>query len=331
MRAPSFSRSAPFASVANTNWARNMSPKKRITIRVELLAIFAASVLVFLVAARIELSERLAAWLRPYELWQIDELTHAFLALSIGLGWFSFQRLRESRREVAMRVAAQSETERLLAQNQSLIKELFQVQEIERRDLARELHDELGQCLTAIKVDASTIAAKVRHQDQTALACAEAISETAERMYGDVRSLLRKLRPDTLDGLGLSAALRTHVETWQQRHRVPCELTTDASLGDCGEQINIALYRLVQEGLTNIAKHADARKAAVALRRSETAVTLTIEDDGRGIESETGASGLGILGMRERVRALGGSMQLGRGRHGGTHIAIAIPLMRYKD
>jgi signal transduction histidine kinase len=310
-----------------------MSKKfRRPTAMTDLVIITAVVVGFFVLAAHLELSEKLSTWGRSYEHWQLDELPLTLLLLSVGLGWFSQRRWRELVVEVRARRAAEATGTRMLEQNRRLARQLIQLQEQERRHLARELHDELGQCCVAIKVDASSIAHDTRDRLETAYACARAIEETADHLQDVVRSMLRRLRPMGLDELGLAACLQVLTASWSERHGTACVLTADGVLDGLDEAINIAIYRTVQESLTNIAKHARANRVVVDIHRPAAAVsegdciTLRIDDDGEGMCTDSIGEGLGVFGMCERVHALGGRLSVATAPSGGTRVDAVLPV-----
>jgi two-component system sensor histidine kinase UhpB len=286
----------------------------------------------FSLSLYLELSEQVARWMQGYERWQVDELPLSLLLLSAGLSWFGWRRWRELAAEMRARSLAEETNLRMLAQNRQLARQLIQLQEQERRHLARELHDELGQCCVAIKVDAASIVQDTRERLPLAYASARAIIETADHLHDVVRGMLQRLRPTGLDDLGLVACLQVLVESWSQRHGIACTFAAEGALDDFDELTNIALYRTVQETLTNIARHAHAARASVTIRRPAAeasgpdCTTLTIEDNGAGIRMDSMRNGLGVLGMSERVNALGGSLSFSLVSSGGTRIEAVLPV-----
>lgn len=277
-------------------------------------ALALASLAFFLLAARLDLSERLGHALLAQEHWQLDELALSLLLLAVGLAGFALWRGRQ--------VAA------LLAQNRALTQRLLRAQEDERCALARELHDEVGQNCTAIRAAASYIL-RAREGDQANVqACAASIALASEALHAMVRTMLRRLRPPVLDSLGLAPALQALCDSWAQQHGIACQFSTQAMPAELDDSTAIALYRLVQEGLTNVARHAQARRATVELRADAHGILhLAIEDDGHGLrQGMAQESGFGMLGMRERVAGLRGHIHwisaLGR----GLRIEVAMPL-----
>lgn len=268
----------------------------------------------FLLAARLDLSERLGRALLDQEHWQLDELALSLLLLALALAGFAVWRGRQ--------VAA------LLAQNRALTQRLLRAQEDERCALARELHDEVGQNCTAIRAAASYIL-RARDGDQANVqACAASIARSSEALHAMVRSMLRRLRPPVLDSLGLEPALQALCDSWAQQHGIACHFAPQAIPAGLDDGTAIAIYRLVQEGLTNVARHAGADRATVELRAdAHGSLHLAIEDNGHGLrQGATQQGGFGMLGMRERVAGLRGHIHwisaLGR----GLRIEVAMPL-----
>ncbi len=212
-----------------------------------------------------------------------------------------------------------------LEENRRLSQRSMQVQEEERRNLARELHDELGQSLNAIKVDAVTIrdnSAALPEIHRGALS----IIEVSSQVYDVVRSLMQRLRPVALDELGLRSAMQYSVEQWQRRHAgVRCTFTADGELDDLDEQTNITLYRLVQECLTNVAKHADATQVGISMTREAHQLRFSFGDNGKGFDPSQKRRGLGLVGLRERVEALAGHFELDSTPGRGVQVKAVIP------
>ncbi|HEV8646267.1 MAG TPA: ATP-binding protein [Burkholderiales bacterium] len=224
----------------------------------------------------------------------------------------------------------QNELAGALEENRRLSQRSMQVQEEERRNLARELHDELGQSLNAIKVDAVTIrdrSAALPEIHRSALS----IIEVSSQVYDVVRSLMQRLRPVALDELGLRSAVQYSVEQWQRRHAgVRSTFTVEGELDDLDEQTNITLYRLVQECLTNVAKHAEATQVAVSMTRAAQDVRFSFSDNGKGFDPSQKRRGLGLVGLRERVEALAGHFELESAPGRGVHVKALIPAKGHK-
>ncbi len=233
---------------------------------------------------------------------------------------------------------AEQRSQDLLQQNRLLTQQLFSLQESERRHLARELHDELGQWLTAIQAEAEAIcSSSTAEREPRICASAKAIGNSATEVQGVIRRILRRLRPSLLDELGLADSLQELAMQWRQHHpKIVCDLELDGNLGDLTESLNITLYRIVQEALTNIANHAHASHVKVWLRRVPGAASapehllLTVQDDGKGMDPRLPVKGLGMLGMRERVIASGGEFTSHTAPGQGVRIEIRLPLVAPK-
>jgi len=204
---------------------------------------------------------------------------------------------------------------------------LVDVQEQERRSLARELHDEVGQALTAVKMDIGiALRTEVEPRVRTALEEARDLSENALR---SVRDMSQLLHPSALDDFGLPATLTTYLRTFSHRTGIRAQLaeTLETRLAP---EIEVAVYRIVQEALSNVARHSGATACTVSLNSGRGVLRLVIEDNGRGIgpiaTRLTSGRGLGLIGMRERAQALGGTFTIRERDGGGTIVAVTLPL-----
>ncbi|MBT2969879.1 MAG: hypothetical protein B6D72_07860 [gamma proteobacterium symbiont of Ctena orbiculata] len=208
-------------------------------------------------------------------------------------------------------------------ENRQLNKRLLSVQESERRHLSRELHDELGQSISAIKAMAVTL----RQQTTDKPDSANAIIGVCNQMYGVVRDMMNRLRPVALEELGLVTAIERLVDGWNDRQEESfCALTIAGRFDEIHEDTAITLYRIVQEALTNVAKHAAAEKIEIWLGRDDKGeIALHIRDDGRGFDQSERGKGMGLLGMRERVETLNGKISLASEPNRGVSIDIHIP------
>lgn len=216
-----------------------------------------------------------------------------------------------------------------VTRNRQLARQLLRVQEEERRGLAHELHDELGQYLTAIHAEATAIARLEGEGPPRAREGAEAIIASVREILGRVRGMLQRLRPETLESLGLEEAVKELVDGWRARNPgVECRLELTSPLGEVDDAAGIAAYRVVQEALTNVSRHAQAGSVVVSLARGTEfgggALEIGVRDDGRGMTPEP-RRGFGLLGMRERVEALGGSLTLESAPARGVAVAARVP------
>jgi signal transduction histidine kinase len=210
-----------------------------------------------------------------------------------------------------------------------LSRHLIRVSEEEKARLARELHDEMGANLTAIGMHLASVgdALKLSHPDQAAtLARARAtLVDTVELK----RRIIEDLRPSLLDNMGLAAALQSYCDDFARATRLACDVLIDGDVDDAGPMQAIALFRITQESLNNVAKYARARNVTVHLAREGEAFALEISDDGVGIPPDAmrRPKSHGLLGMRERALLLGGSLRVDRGVNGiGTSVQACIPL-----
>jgi two-component system sensor histidine kinase UhpB len=307
----------------------NSHRPERSALHRDIAVVVVATVGAALSAAYFDMSEAIVAWTRPWEHLQLDEVPVVLVVLAAALAWFAGRRYRESRAELQRREAAETRLANLLQDNRRLGQQLLLVQESERKTLARELHDELGQYLNAIKIEAITI--ERSEPNPTARHAAAEIVAHADHVYGVVRDLIRQLRPVALDTLGLKAALEHHLNDWRQRlPEVRIDIALDDDLDDAEEALGLAVFRLIQEGMTNIARHARAQRVEVQVEcgrmEPDRALRVRIVDDGRGADASRLRSGLGLHGMRERIEMLGGEVTLRTEPDRGFEIHARIPM-----
>jgi PAS domain S-box-containing protein len=214
-------------------------------------------------------------------------------------------------------------------QLQALTQQLMVAQEAERRHLARELHDEIGQVLTAISINLQALKGTV---GPDAVGRIDDSIGIVDRAIKQVRNLSLDLRPSMLDDLGLEAALRWYANQQAVRAGISVQLTAHLAGQRLDAALETACFRIVQEALTNIVRHAHARAAWIELDRSDHSLSLTVRDDGSGFNAadlqarfEHGASA-GLVGMRERVRLLGGELEFVSGSGRGTSVHVRLPL-----
>lgn len=230
--------------------------------------------------------------------------------------------------------------EETLAERSELTRRLIALQDNERRHLARELHDEFGQCLAAIRALAAS-AGQTAEQDCLALLpeC-ESIARTAAHMSETLRGALFRLRPPDVDELGLAASLEGLVAGWNGRSRghTSFEIKLCGGFEDLPASFGASLYRVAQEAITNAAKHADAGRVVLQLTKREAApasgsspmteIELTVRDDGRAGNADPAVRpGMGFLGMRERVATLGGRLSFEGGQKTGSVLRVVIPVV----
>jgi two-component system, NarL family, sensor histidine kinase UhpB len=271
---------------------------RKISARRDIALIVAIAIAAFYLSAKYNLSEALLEWTRPLERLQVDEIPGVLLVVAICLVWFSSRRYFEANHQLLLRRAVEARLAETLAENQRLAQQYVNVQEHERKALARDLHDELGQYLNAIKLDAVSI----RETGESRCGVRDAsgaMIANIDRVDGVVTGLIRQLRPADLESLD--------------------------------ETRRLVIYRLVQEALTNIARHSQATQAEIRIASARSAdlgpcVDILIADNGCGADMQAPRTGLGLIGMRERVSALGGSIALSSERGAGFKIMSSLPV-----
>jgi signal transduction histidine kinase len=213
--------------------------------------------------------------------------------------------------------------------SQRLARQLLQAQEMERRRLARELHDEIGQALTAVKLNLKALEGRLSVKHSKALAESLAIVDTALQQ---VRGLSLDLRPAILDDLGLAAALRWYVDRQAQRGGIAMDFRNESPGARSSVLLETTCFRVAQEALTNVLRHAKAKRVSVRIQQKPDALNLYIEDDGIGFDTEqarqkaAGGACLGLLGMQERVILAGGRLDVTSTPGSGTSIHVCLPL-----
>ena len=220
-------------------------------------------------------------------------------------------------------------------QLQSLASELSLTEERERRQVATVLHDRIGQTLAVSKIKLAAVREELSGSDHSGPV--GEILELIEQTIQDTRSLTLELSPPILYELGLEAALQWLAEEFQRRHGIPCELEDDAVDKPLDDDIRVVLFQSVRELLLNVAKHARAGLVRIVVAREEDHITLSVQDDGIGFDTdETGSrprntGGFGLFNIRERLEHLGGCLDLHSETGKGTSITLTAPLTRQHD
>jgi glucose-6-phosphate-specific signal transduction histidine kinase len=294
--------------------------------------IVAISLSAAIICVKLDLSEALLGWTRLHERLQLDELPAVLLVVATSLIWFSARRYYEARGQLGLRRATEDRLAEALAENQRLAQQYVDMQECERKALARDLHDELGQYINVIKLDAVSIRDASQPVDPLVDNAARAIIDNVDRVYGVVSNLIRQLRPAGFDELGVAAALEYCLNDWRARlPDVAIEFSIEEGFEELDETRALALFRLVQESLTNVARHSQATRVDVRIARrrqveTQDVIEVSIADNGRGTDLNIPHAGLGLVGMRERVAAFGGSLKLASQRGEGFKITASLPV-----
>jgi signal transduction histidine kinase len=229
-----------------------------------------------------------------------------------------------------MEIAVKERTAELAEANQKLrelTRSLMHLQDEERRRFARELHDSVGQLLAVIGMNLASFEGEHLTPDATRLL--NDSQRLAEEISTQIRTISHLLHPPLLDEAGLGAALRIYVDGFSQRSKVDATVEVPEDLPRLARDLEISIFRIVQECLTNIHKHAGAKSVAISIGRAANSVTLSVADDGRGLRAGHGP-GVGLRGMEERVRQLNGTFQIASNSR-GTTVMVKMPLMEIRE
>ena len=245
------------------------------------------------------------------------------LLLGLALALTVVFRLRVlERRSVEQRLLA----ERAEREMRQLSQRLVATQEEERRHLSRELHDHVGQVLTALRMELGRIERGRAPADARLGAAVAEAKQLVDKMFRTVRDLALGLRPSMLDDLGLRAALEWHVRDTSRRYGVDVELTIEGNVDTLPDRYQTCIYRVIQEALTNCVRHAKAQAIAVAMTSGSRVLDISVVDDGIGFDVGERRDGLGLRGIEERVKELGGALSISSTKGHGTVLAMQLPL-----
>ncbi|HYS56829.1 MAG TPA: PAS domain-containing sensor histidine kinase [Burkholderiales bacterium] len=231
-------------------------------------------------------------------------------------------------RDVTERVQAEEALRRSQEELRELASGMNSVREQEKSRIARELHDELGQALTALKLDVAWLSDRLPAGDAAIAEKLKAMQAMIDGTVAATRRISSDLRPLILDDLGLVPAAEWLVQDFTQRTGIPCELRVGSPEPELKDPHATAVFRILQESLTNVARHAKAQRVEVALARADGTVTLNVRDNGRGfsLDDPRRPNAFGLMGLRERVYLLGGEVRIESEPGRGTSIAVQIPL-----
>jgi len=244
------------------------------------------------------------------------------LGVGFGLAAFTVRRTLHMETEIQQRY---QEGARAHQELQDLSARLVAAQEEERRNISRELHDEVGQSLSALLVEAGNAAARVSPDSTEVRRHVESIKRLAEASVNVIRNMSLLLRPSMLDDLGLVPALEWQAREVSKRTGLRVQVSADENAGELPDEHKTCIYRVVQEALHNCARHAQARSVMVEVRQETSKILLSVEDDGHGFDTRR-IRGLGLVGMEERVHHLGGALSVRSQPGQGTTVAVELPL-----
>ncbi|HPN02040.1 MAG TPA: histidine kinase [Methylotenera sp.] len=298
--------------------------------------------LAFFITLQINLAELLTEKLSKYEKFQLDEIPFLLLFIAMALAWFAWRRVIEQKKEAELRLIAEEKSTRLLIENRSLTQHILKVQEFERLELARDLHDDIGQYLLAIRLDASSLT----NDGDADSHPARRILSNAGHIQNMAKSLMRRLRPAPTNSKNCIDGIQLMVQEWLERQpNINVILSINESVRffsdqtlekdeDFIELISVTIYRFLQEALTNIAKHAQANQVEISLDIVKKNLSsdvkhlcIEIKDDGKGFDTQVATSiGMGMIGMRERISAVNGEYLLRNNSPTGLVVCAKIPI-----
>jgi PAS domain S-box-containing protein len=238
---------------------------------------------------------------------------------------------KDLHKEIKARMKVEQQLRKSREELRNLSEHLQLIRERDRADIAREVHDELGQALSAVVIDLACLKRQLPPGQNGRREVSE-IEEKIGATMRSVRDICRKLRPAILDDLGLPTAIAWHLRDFQERTRMQCTAAIDQNLPDDHKELGLVLFRVYQEAMTNIVRHARATRVEIVLKYHKKNLLLKVKDNGIGISAKQSVSplSLGILGIRERVRFWGGKSSFGGSPGKGTTVTISMPLRERK-
>lgn len=228
--------------------------------------------------------------------------------------------------DITARKQMESELRESRGQLRALSTFLQTVREEERKRIARELHDELGQALTALKIDLDWLQARPAAQEERVATKLQSMGQVLGKTVESVRRIAEDLRPGMLDDLGLAAAIEWQVEQFQGRTGIRCELRMNRDEFELNDRVATSVFRIIQEALTNVARHAAADAVVITLEENAGEIRLEVRDNGQGFQPGPKPRSYGLLGIRERVNMLGGEVDIQSKPGNGTRVQATIPL-----
>jgi signal transduction histidine kinase len=289
--------------------------------------------IIFLTAA----TDDLASMFKGYRAGAVDYIVKPVIPDILRTKLAVFVGLHDMNSMLSAELAERALTEQRLRHSEenlrALAAHLQSVREEERIHIAREIHDELGQALTGLKFDLSSFAKQFEKTDPAArLEKQQGLGIAIDRIINSVRRIASGLRPEVLDEIGLAAAFEWQSREFQRRTGIRCVVNIPAKFVDPDKERSTALFRVFQELLTNVARHANATRVNVVLTEGAHTLGLTVEDNGRGIKDKEIESprSLGFLGLRERVLAFGGSVEIKGDEGKGTKVSVSVPMTAHQ-
>ena len=234
----------------------------------------------------------------------------------------------EDFKDISDRKRSEKELIKSRGKLRNLAAHLQVIREEERERIAHEIHDELGQALTALKMDVHWIRRKLPEAENTLVEKTITMSTLIDTTVHSVKRIISELRPRLLDDFGLSAAIEWQTEEFMKRTGIQCDIELEPEDIILDEARSVAIFRIFQETLTNITRHADATRVRVSLKENATVVELRVSDNGKGISRKrlSGPQSFGLIGIRERAHSFGGKLIITGARGEGTTVAVTIPI-----
>ena len=232
-----------------------------------------------------------------------------------------------SMRDISEKIVAKKSRAEL-QKNRELTSIIQEHVEDERKSLARELHDELGQYVSAIKIFSQNILNRSKGKDEAIETSAVSVTSAANQIYDGMHNIIRKLRPGSLDNLGLSETVKDEMNKWQSQHpSLKVDLKIKGDIDQLGEVVNINVYRIIQEAMNNVVKHAKAENIKISLLKTKESLKIECSDDGKGFDLKIlkKTKQFGLMGIKERAQALNGKLNIKSAENKGTHLTIVIP------
>jgi PAS domain S-box-containing protein len=234
-------------------------------------------------------------------------------------------------RDITEQVAAEEALKRSFNELREMSAAMNDVREAERTRIARELHDELAQWLTAIKMDITWLSSRLPAESSQLLGRADKMKQLVDTTVNAVRRIAADLRPVMLDDLGLVPSIEHVAHTFSERTGIPVSLNIRVESAELRDPVATAVYRMVQEALTNVSRHARATMVSVFVTADEGMLQVQVKDNGVGIsDAPSAGQSHGLMGIRERAQTLGGNARIHSPAEGGTVVEISIPLGRYR-
>jgi signal transduction histidine kinase len=276
--------------------------------------------------------EDLPSMFRGYEAGAVDYLVKPLVPEALKSKVSVFVELYNKNAVLAAEIAERKQAEEQLRESQENLRALAarmeSVREEERTRIAREIHDELGQSLTGLKMDLTWLTSRLPKDQKSLLSKTKSIFRLIDDTIRSVRRISAGLRPEVLDEVGLAAAIGWQARDFQKRTGIRCKVAVPADNAGLDHERSTAVFRIFQELLTNVARHSGATRVDVAVRLDEGKLVLEVQDNGKGISKAEldGSKSLGLLGIRERASLFGGDVAITGTRGQGTRVTISIPL-----